>query len=227
MRFLSIVLFLVAFLVAFASALPAQQPGRLPDDYVLTGTVRDARTGAPLPDIRIWPMEKGWGAVTDSAGRYELRWRGRAVWTFIVRHCGEQNLAAFQVDFFRESSIQHDVSLTGEPRQCTNEGRLPWSVDARDTTRFRGHYTYSWEGGGWLEACDGSTYLPDWDSKLAAQLSQRQKREGQVTFVRFLGRVAPDNLETPPGTVRMTFPGPLFLVNTVEEVRDPRKNDCA
>jgi len=25
----------------------------------------------------------------------------------------------------------------------------------------------------------------------------------------------------------MTFPGPLFLVNTVEEVRDPRKNDCA
>ncbi len=223
MKFWSI----VVFLVALAPALTAQELVRLPDNYVLAGTVRDARTGAPLPDVSIWPMAKGWGAVTDSAGHYELRWRGRAVWTFIVRHCGEQNLDTFQVDFFRESSIQHDVLLTGEPRPCINEDRLPWSVDARDTTRFRGHYTYSWEGGGWLEACDGSTYRPDWDSKLAAQLSRRQKREGQVTFVRFLGRVAPDNLATPPGTVRLTFPGPLFLVNKVEEVRDPRKDDCA
>jgi len=217
---------IVSFLVAFAPALAAQQPDRLPDTYVLTGTVRDARTGAPLPDVSIWPMAKGWGAVTDSAGRYELRWRGRAVWTFIVRHCGAQNLATFQIDFFRESSLQHDVSLTGEPRPCTNEDRLPWSVDARDTTRFRGHYKYSWEGGGWLEDCDGSSYRPDWDSKLAAQLSRRQKREGQITFVRFLGRLAPDNLEAPAGTFRMSFPGPLFLVNTVEEVRDAGKDDC-
>jgi len=210
-----------ALLIACVSGLPAQEVRLLPENYTLRGTVRDTRTGTPIPDARVWPTDKGWGAVTDSAGNYELRWHGRAVWTFVVRHCGERNLDTFQVDFFRDSMIQHDVSLTlPDPR------RLPWAVDARDTVQFRGHYTYSWEGGGWLKACDGSTFSPDWDSELARPLRARQSREGQVTFVQFKGRVAPDSLETSPGMIRLRFPGPLFLVNKVEEVRDPRGNDC-
>ena len=217
-----------ALLLVSGSWVQAQQPERLPESYVLRGAVREARTGAPLAHARIWPMSKGWGAVTDSAGHYELHWQGHAVWTFIVRHCGEQNLTTFQVDFLRDSIVRHDLSVTlPNPNGCSSEDRVPWAVDARDTTRFRGHYTYSWEGGGWLKACDGSTYSPDWDSKLADQLRTRQRKDGQITFVTFRGRVAPDNIELAPGMGRIGFHGPLYLVSKVEEVRDPRPNDCA
>ena len=204
-----------------------QQPQRLPESYVLRGTVRDAATGAPLPDASIWPIAKRWGAVTDSAGNYELRWRDRGVRTFIVRHCDQRNLTTFPIEFFHDSIIRHDVSVPVPDAQiCPKESRHPWAVDERDTTRFVGHYIYSWEGGGWLKACDGTTYDPDWDSKLANRLRNRKTRDGQVTFVRFRGRVVPDNIDTPPGLVRVNFPGPLFLVNKVEEVRDARPDDC-
>ena len=203
------------------------QSQRLPESYVLQGTVRDARSGRPVPGVSIWPIYKGWGAVTDSAGRYQLRWHELANWTFIVRRCDQQNLTTFFVEFFRDSVIRNDVSIAvPDTSACTKASRLPWAVDGRDTTRFRGHYHYSWEGGGWLEACDSTTFQPDWDSKLGDQLRRRQGREGQVSFVRFQGRVTPDNIEVPPGLVRSTFPGHLFLVNKVEEIRAPRDNDC-
>lgn len=203
------------------------QPLRLPESYVLQGTVRDSRTGFPVREISIWPVDKGWGAVTDTDGHYELRWRERANWTFIVRHCDQQNLTTFFVEFFRDSIISHDVSITAsDTHGCNSESRLPWAVDARDTTHFRGHYYYSWEGGGWLKACDNTTYRPDWDSKLGEQLRRYWTRPGKVAFVRFEGRVAPDNIQAPPGTFSTGFPGPIFLVNKVEEVRDARADDC-
>jgi hypothetical protein len=197
----------------------------LPHNYVLRGTVRNAETATPVPNVRIWPGGKGWGAVTDSAGYYELQWRGRALWTFIVRQCDEHNLTTFQVDFFRDSIVRHDIALpTPTTRSCTSNERAPWAVDARDSTQFQGHYTYSWEGGGWLTACDGKTYQPDWDSELGEALKPRRIREGQVTFVRFQGRVAPDGLDQ-PGTFRVGY-HPLYLVSRVEEVREPQPIDC-
>jgi hypothetical protein len=215
------------FFVLLTSGSKAQQPQRLPESYSLQGTVRDARTGSPVPDVSIWPIEKGWGAVTDSAGHYALRWRELANWTFIVRHCDQQNRTTFFIEFFHDSVIHHDLSITGpDTVACSRESRLPWAVDARDTTHFKGHYHYSWEGGGWLQACDGASYHPDWDSKLGEQLNRWRGHGGNVAFVRFQGRVAPDNTEVPPGTFRVGFLGPLYLVNKVDEVRDARPDDC-
>jgi hypothetical protein len=202
---------------------------RLPENYILRGTVRDSTTGAPVSGARIWPYLKGWGVVSDAQGNYELRWRGRAVWTIIVRLCDDRNVTTIAVDFFRDSVVQRDISIAASSAgPCRSSDRLPWAVDARDTTPFTGHYTYSWEGGGWLETCGGTTYSPDWDSALGQTLKQRQQREGQVSFVRFLGRVAPDRLgdNLAPGLVRMNYPGPIYLVSKVVEVRDPRPDDC-
>jgi len=214
---------------AHAQATTPTCVGRLPENYLLRGTIRDSSTGAPVSGARIWPYLKGWGAVSDERGTYELRWRGRAVETFIVRLCDERNVTTIQVDFFRDSVVQRDISIAASShRSCTSDERLPWAVDARDTTRFRGHYTYSWEGGGRLRACGGATYAPDWDSALGQKLRQRQQREGQVSFVRFQGRVAPDRLgdDLAPGLIQVNYPGPIFLVNKVEEVRGPRPGDC-
>ncbi len=199
---------------------PPSKPVGLPQSYLLRGTVRDSVTGAPVSNARIWPYLKGWGVVSDEQGTYQLRWQGRAVETLIVRLCDDRNITTLRVDFFRDSVVQQDILISPSvAHPCTSSDRVPWAVDARDTTRFRGHYTYSWEGGGWLEACGRKTFSPDWDSVLGSQLRQRQKREGQVSFVRFQGRVAPDHL----GVI---FPGPIYLVSTVEEVRDPRPDDC-
>ena len=225
----------IALLLYFA-AIPAAvraQAGlaaqRLPESYLLQGVVRDSVTGAPVAGVAIWPMDKGWGAVSDAHGHFQLRWHGRAVWTFLVRRCNARNLGKVQADFFHDSVVHRNIVInaSGQP-PCTPGDRLPWSVDARDTTRFRGHYIYSWEGGGWLEACDGRTYTPDWDSALAARLGRRQRREGQRSFVEFRGRVAPDDLakDVPPGMMYMDFPGPLYLVSRVDTVRNPKPNDC-
>jgi len=203
--------------------------GGLPESYVLRGTIRDTSTGVPVSEARIWPYLRGWGVISDKEGNYELRWRGPGVETFIVRRCDERNLATVSVDFLRDSVLQRDIAIAGSlNRECTSGDRLPWAVDGRDTTRFTGHYTYSWEGGGRLEACDGTRYSPDWDSALGQKLRQRQKRDGQVSFVRFRGRIAQDHLadKLRPGFVHVNYPGPLFLVHTVEEVRPPRRGDC-
>ncbi len=214
---------------AHGQATPPTGVGRLPETYLLRGTVRNARTGAPVAGASIWPYLKGWGAVSDPQGNYQLHWRERAVETFIVRHCDERNLATIHVDFFQDSVLQRDVSIeASSDRPCADSDRLPWAVDSRDTTHFVGYYIYSWEGGGWLKACGGATYSPDWDSALAQALRPRHAREGQVSFVRFRGRVARDGLgDAPaPGYVSMNYPGPLYLVNKVDEVRDPRPDDC-
>jgi hypothetical protein len=172
---------------------------------------------------------KAWGAVTDAAGRFELRWRGRAETTVMVRLCNGPNLAELDVDFSRDSVVRRDISIpAGGRASCRATDRLPWAVDARDTTVFRGHYTYSWEGGGWLEACDGARYAPDWDSPLGRRLRARQQREGQVSFVEMRGRAALDHLSDrlPPGYVIGYDPGPLFLVSQVTAVREPTPADC-
>ena len=202
---------------------------RLPHSYVLRGTVRDSSTGRPVVGAQIWPYLKAWGAVTDAAGHYELRWRGPAETTVMVRLCNGRNLAELHVDFFRDSLVRRNVVIPATAQAvCRPSDRLPWAVDARDTTSFRGHYTYSWEGGGWLEACDGVRYAPDWDSPFGRQLRTRQQTEGQVTFVEFRGRVAPDHLNEhiPPGYIIGNDPGPLFLVSRVVGVRDPTPADC-
>jgi len=223
-----------ALMHGLAGTLRAQTPsptsvGRLPETYLLRGTVRDSGTGAPVSGARIWPWLKGWGAVSDKQGRYELRWRGRASETFLIRTCDDRNVAQIYVDFFRDSVLDRDITLVPPYRSvCASTERLPWAVDSRDTTRFIGYYIYSWEGGGWLKACGGATYTPDWDSVLGQKLRQRQEREGQISFVRFQGRVARDGLgdDPGPGMVMMGYDGPIYLVSTVEEVRDARPDDC-
>ena len=196
--------------------------------YLLRGTVRDSGTSAPVPGARIWPYLKGWGVVSDTQGNYQLRWEGHGIETFIVRLCDERNLAEEHVQFLDDSIVRRDISVAiREHRPCTREERPSWAVDSRDTARFAGHYIYSWEGGGWLKACDGKTYSPDWDSVLAEKL-KRWRRNGQVSFVRFQGRVAPDRLgeKVDSGLVLGHFPGPIYLVSRVDEVRNARPDDC-
>ncbi len=215
---------LVTLLLATKVRAQAPSPLRTKarDTYVLHGTVRDSSTGAPVQGARIWPFLKGWGVVSDSQGTYELRWEGYGTETFIVRLCEEQNLAAVGVQFLDDSIVHRDISVViGEHRPCTSDERPPWAVDSRDTARFTGHFTYSWEGGGWLKSCDGKTYSPDWDSVLAEKL-KRWRRNGGMAFVRFQGRVAPDNL----GIVLGHYKGPIYLVSRVEEARDARTDDC-
>ena len=226
----TILLLIVAGLAREAQGqVPHARVRRLPHSYVLRGTVRDSSTGKPVVGAQIWPYLKAWGAVTDAAGHYKLRWRGRAETTFIVRLCNGRNLAELHVDFFRDSLVRRNVVIPaiGQP-DCRPSERLPWVVDGRDTTSFRGHYIYSWEGGGWLEACGGARYTPDWDSALGRRLRTRQQTEGQVTFVEFRGRVAPDHLNEhiPPGYIIAYDPGPLFLVSQVAAVQDPTPTDC-
>ena len=195
---------------------------------MVRGTVRDSATGKPVSGARIWPYLKDWGVVSDEQGKYEIQW-GPGLETFIVRLCDDRNLATLRVDFLSDSVLHRDISIAASTGSaCTKRDRPPWAVDARDTTLFTGHYTYSWEGGGWLEACDGATYTPDWGSALARALQWRRQVEGQVSFLRFRGRVAPDRLgdNLAPGVIRMTYPGPIYLVNKVEEVRDSRPDDC-
>jgi hypothetical protein len=189
---------------------PATTKAGAPSSYLLRGTVRDSATGRPVANAQIWPFRERWGVVTDANGRFRLRWHGPSTNTFIVRLCNGANLSTTTVEFFRDSVVD---------RSCTSADRLPWAVDARDTTTFKGHYIYSWEGGGWLEACDRATYHLDWDSALGPRLEPYRRREGQRTFVRFRGRIAEDRLG-------VFFPGPIFLVGSVEEVRPPRPDDC-
>ena len=191
-------------------------PQGTPRSYVLRGTVRDSTTGRPVPGAQIWPGLTGWGVVSDSVGRYELRWRYRSVQTFLVRLCGGPDLARVTVDFWRDSVIVRDIAIAAPQHPCPADSRPPWAVDARDTTSFRGHYIASWEGGGWLEACTGERFHPDWGSPLARALRERM-RSGQRSFVRFRGRVGDD---------RNYVFGPIFLVAKVDEVRDPRPDDC-
>jgi len=188
-----------------------------PRSYVLRGTVRDSATDQPVPGAQIWPILTGWGVISDSAGRYELPWGYRSVHSFLVRLCGGPDLARVTVDFWRDSVINRDISIAGPRQPCPADPRPPWSVDARDTTSFRGHYIYSWEGGGWLEACTGERFHPDWGSPLGSALRGRRRSDGQRSFVRFRGRVGDD---------RNYVSGPIFLVAKVDEVRDPRAGDC-
>jgi hypothetical protein len=190
---------------------------RTPRSYVLRGTVRDSATGRPVPGAQIWPVLTGWGVVSDSVGRYELRWGYRAVHAFLVRLCGGPDLARVTVDFWRDSLISRDIAIVAPQHSCRANSRPPWAVDARDTTSFRGHYVYSWEGGGWLEACTGERFHPDRGSPLATALRGRTRSEGQRSFVRFRGRVGDD---------RSYIVGPIFLVAKVDEVREPRADDC-
>ncbi len=191
-----------------------------PQSYLLRGTVKDGGTGRAVVGAQIWPDKKGWGAISDSGGRFELHWPIRSVWTFSVSACGRKALARFQVDFFHDSIIERRISVPrASRRQCQSGDRPPWTVDARDTTLFRGRYTYSWEGGGWLTSCSGQTHWPDWDSALEPLLREHKQREGQRTFVQMRGRVA-------PSWAGDVFPGPIFLVRTVDEVREPQPDDC-
>jgi hypothetical protein len=199
---------------------PPTTKAGLPGSYLLRGTVRDSATGRPVANAQIWPFRERWGVVSDANGVFRLRWHGPSTNTFIVRLCNGANLATTTVDFVRDSVVERDLVIPAAgQRPCTPADRLPWAVDARDTTAFRGHYIYSWEGGGWLEACNHATYDIDWDSALGPRLRPYRRREGQRTFVRFRGRIAEDRLG-------VSFPGPIFLVRSVEEVRPPRPDDC-
>ena len=218
MRFTALAL--GATLLAACSHTPQLPPTRPKlTRYVLQGTIRDAMTARPVSGVYIWPIFQSWGVLTDSAGRYRLEWVNPAFMTFLIRRCTEENLGHLGVDFRTELLIERDVTIFANPGPCPNHVRPPWQVDASDTTLFQGHYIYSWEGGGWLEDCDNRTYHVDWDSPLDAALRDRRQQEGQVTFLRLRGRIAEDHL----GVV---FPGPLFLVDRVEEARDPRDADC-
>lgn len=230
---LSVLIFLLAVACtsdgADAQTSAVVRARRLPRSYLLLGTVRDSATHRPVAGAQVWPVSKSWGTVTDARGHFQLRWHGRAGWTFIVRLCNGPNLATPMVDFFHDPRVRRIVSIDAKALVvCTSNGRPPWAVDSRDTTAFRGHYIFSWEGGGWLEACGGTKYEPDWDSALGAELRRRQQREGQVSFVRFRGRVAPDHLadNLPPGAILGNAFGSIFIVNRVEEVREARPLDC-
>ena len=197
----------------------AQRPTDRAVGYVLEGTVRDSLTQRPVAGVYIWPLFRSWGAVTDREGRYRLRWPQRADWLLLVRQCDDRNLARVSVTFRDSLVIQRDVVISASGEPCPGAIRPPWVADERDTTSFRGHYIYSWEGGGWLASCDGRTFHMDWDSPLGPTLRDRRTREGQHTFVRARGRVAEDGLN-------ITFPGPLFVVAKVDSVREPQPTDC-
>jgi hypothetical protein len=200
--------------------------------YVLQGTVRDSSTDRPVAGLYVWPIYSHWGAVTDSVGHYEIRWPRPSSHIFFVRGCTERNLATIHVDFRDSLVLNRDAVIAADPGPCPSGTRAPWAVDASDTVTFNGYYIYSWEGGGWLKSCDRhSTYRVDWESPLGPLLNRHRRREGQRTFVRARGRIAqhePAELPTPQEeyVVRLSFPGPLFLVAQVEEVREPRRGDC-
>jgi hypothetical protein len=191
------------------------------------GTIRDAVTGRPLAGIYVWPFRRAWGAITDSAGRYELRgFYTGGQGTIILRYCADSNLAVIHLDFRTSHALERDTTLTLDDRSCPEEPRAPWAVNESDTTSFRGHYIYSWEGGGWLSSCDQRTYSIDWSSVGGEwhsspwePLRAYQRKEGQRAFVRARGRVSKDYLDVFPS-------GPLFLVERIEELRDARKGDC-
>ena len=209
-------LLVLPLLTRFANA---QQPASSASGYVLQGTVRDSLTHRPVPGVHVWPLYRSWGAVSDAAGRYQLRWPLPAVWIFLVRKCDDQNLTRVSVTFRDTLVIERDILVSTSAAPCSLAIRAPWATDERDTTSFRGHYIYSWEGGGWLTSCDGHRYHPDWDSPLASALRDHRGREGQRTFVELRGRVAEDGLD-------IDFPGPLFLVAKVVTTREPSPTDC-
>lgn len=206
---------LFAYVLASAAAsADAQAPS---DRYLVRGVVRDSATGAPVAGAYVWPILQRRGAVADSAGRFEVSHPYTGTWMFLVRLCDDRNLAVLRVEFGDTTVLTREVNVVVPAQSCPPDWRPPWSVDAaRDTTAFRGHYTYSWEGGGWLTSCDGRNFSIDWESPLGPALRGRRAHEGQRSFVRFRGRVTEDG-----------FIGrPLFLAARVEEVRPPLATDC-
>lgn len=211
---------LLSILGIALSGANAQSAASASSRYILRGTIRDSATGRPVVGAYVWPILTAQGAVTDSLGRYEIGWPSSALHTFLVRHCTNRNLAQIRVDFRDTVVVERATVITSDAVPCPIGTRAPWSVDASDTASFTGHYIYSWEGGGWLADCDGRrTYAVHWESPLGVALSGYQKREGQQTYVRFVGRVADDQ-------VPRIHPGPLFLVQRLQEVRRPDAKDC-
>lgn len=191
------------------------------------GTVRDSTTGRPLPGIYVWPFRRAWGAITDFDGRYELHgfYTGGED-TIILRYCTDSNLAVVHLDFTSSPVLERDTTVAIVDQSCSQEARSPWAVDGSDTTSFKGHYIYSWEGGGWLQSCDQQRYSVDWStaggewhSSPWEPLRAYQREEGQRAFVQARGRVSDDHLNVFPS-------GSLFLVQRIEELRDARAGDC-
>ena len=67
MRFLLLVLLSVAGLTSSASA----QPPAAQAERLITGTIRDAKTGVPLPGVTVSAGDRR--TVTDVEGRFTLR----------------------------------------------------------------------------------------------------------------------------------------------------------
>jgi hypothetical protein len=184
--------------------------------YVVKGTVRDS-VGKTISGAYIWPMFESRGVVTKRDGTFGIKMPPAGINTLLVRRC--ENQPPQRIRLVWNSSLhvlERDVVLP-VVADCS-PGRAPWSVDARDTVSFRGYYVYSWEGGGWLESCDGRSFEVDWDSPLGDKLRSRQKREGQKTFIQLRGRVA--------GYGRGTFTESVFLVRKVSSIHSPRSDDC-
>jgi hypothetical protein len=188
--------------------------------YHLRGIVRDSATGRPVPGVWVWPIYRSWGVTTDSEGQFNLEWPYSSFHTFLIRKCSDENLASVGVEFRDTTVIERQIQVIAPLGQCAADVRPPWAVDARDTTQFRGFYVYSWEGGGFLLSCVGEMFQMDWDSPLGPLVRGRRGEEGQHTFVRARGRIA---VATRTG---YSTGGELFLVGKVEEVRDPRSEDC-
>src|SRR5256885_15625556 len=82
---------------------------RAPESYLLWGVVRDSASGQPVANAQLWPFLQRYGAVTDSAGYYRLRWDGGpATETIIVRICNGANLATVRVEFVG-GNVERDV----------------------------------------------------------------------------------------------------------------------
>ena len=83
-------LFLCYLLPALCSPLLAQQPSAPapPDTAVVTGTVYDTLSGAPLRLVIVRVVESGLSVLTDDAGRYRVTREVPGQLHLIVRHIG-------------------------------------------------------------------------------------------------------------------------------------------
>lgn len=196
--------------------------GQAQTTYRISGSVVDKESQNPISGAQIWIYRTRFGDITGSDGNFSLELTSKRVGrtSLYAYICGNSLGNKKWLDLKTDAdtidlTYKYQISI---PEVCPDLERPPWSIDSKDTTKYKGHIYFTWEGGTYLETCDGQTYVPTWPENTT--LWKKSPEEGERKFILFTGRP----LQEVEGYT--SVPGPIFHVKEILKLKSPNSQNC-
>lgn len=196
--------------------------GHAQTTYRISGSLIDKESGKPISGAQIWIYGTRFGDITDNDGNFSLQLTSERVGrtSLYAYVCGNSLGNKKWLDFQTDAETvdlfyKYQISI---PENCPDLEKPPWSIGLKDTTKYKGHIYFSWEGGTYLETCDGQIYVPTWPEN--TKLWEKSPEEGERKFILFTGR----SLKEAKGFT--STPVPIFHVKEILKLEFSNSPNC-